>query len=222
METMNAIHPLWLVVAALAISSVPIVVGTLTSYLKVSIVMSMMRNAIGAGQIPGPMVVMAVSLTISLFVMGPVIEQTATEISRVGAGELVKAPTVEKIKGYATILTPWIEFLKRHAGEKEIMLLRELDRAQHNQTETELTQTIPVRILLPAFLLTELKEAFTFGFVLLLPFLAIDLIVANVLAGMGMFMVSPAMISLPLKLIIFVLSDAWLLITKGLIQSYQL
>lgn len=226
MAEINSIHPLWMVVGAGVISFIPLLLGMLTSYLKVSIVLGMIKNAIGAGQIPGAAIVMALSLAITIFIMGPVIEASSVKLSEINQNMLFSAPSAEKLKVLNSIFEPWRDFLLKHASKREVEVLwatqpstlAPSDNVSANIAPTE----TPLRILIPAFVLTELKEAFSMGFVLLLPFLAIDLIVANVLAGMGMFMVSPTMVALPLKLILFVLSDAWLLITRGLIASYQL
>ena len=120
---------------------------------------------------------------------------------------------------------PWLKFMADHTGSREIRSLTQLNAEPKSGDEIpqEILRTEVInhpRILIPAFMLTELKQAFAMGFVLLLPFLVIDLIVANVLAGLGMFMVSPSMISLPLKLLLFVVSDGWILLSRGLILSY--
>jgi len=231
-------HPLWIVGIALSLAMLPILVGTLTSYLKVSIVLSLIRNAIGAGQIPGAVVVMTTSFAISIYVMAPVISETAALAGSVELKRLISTPSMESLQELAPVAEPWLKFLRRHAGEREIRALsaelgkarvseqdkgRDKDQDKENSQKQEgATQEVPVSVLLTAFVITELKEAFAMGFVLLLPFLAIDLIVANILAGMGMYMLSPAMLALPLKLILFVVSDAWILLSKGLINSYAL
>ncbi len=218
----DAIHPLWLIAASLAFSTVPLVIGVCTAYLKVSVVLGMLKSGIGAQQVPGILLVMSLSLALTGYVMGPVIEET------IFAARSIKIPTFSKVPEFGSLdslkplVAPWRDFMSKHAGERELAALSALSEKTSDRKEEELVShgRDDLRVLLPAFMLTELKEAFSMGFVLLLPFLVVDLVVANVLAGMGMFMVSPAMISLPLKLLLFVVSDGWLLLSRSLIVSY--
>jgi type III secretion protein R len=220
--------PLWLVVAAMALSLVPIAVGLTKSYLKISIVLGMLKQGLGAQQMPGNLVVMAISLALSLIVMGPVIEKCGANLQTNLPKKFDGMPTAENIALLKSALEPWGEFLALHAGEREKVFVSTL-QPQTKSIEKEAKKTddngssqknsLGFGLLL-AFMLTELKEAFSMGFVLLLPFLVIDLVVSNILVGLGMFMVTPAMITLPLKLIVFVLCDGWMLLSKGLVISY--
>jgi flagellar biosynthesis protein FliP len=247
---MNA-HPMWLILASGIVALVPVLVGLMTSYVKVSIVLGMLKSALGTQQVPGNLVVMALSIAMSLFIMGPVFEESGRKAAAVDFESLLAEPNIGKVKELQVIAEPWHEFMLQHAGKRELQALSELGQLHEQaalqseatvepsadipsavvstaiQVESENSKTSQVaavswRILLPAYVLTELKEAFAMGFVLLLPFVVIDLIVANILVGMGMFMVSPVLITLPLKLILFVVSDGWMLLTRGLIQSYSM
>jgi type III secretion protein R len=132
---------------------------------------------------------------------------------------------MQRLQGIGEVFVPWREFLEKHSGPRELAALLDLDQGGGakviSSSESMRSQQPPLRVVLPAFVISELKEAFTMGFLVLLPFLLIDLIVANILAGLGMFMMSPAMISLPIKILLFVMSDAWLVIIRGLVLSYR-
>ncbi len=241
---MDTIHPTWLIFGSVVLAIVPMLVGLATSYTKMSIVFGMLRSGLGAQQVPSALVVMALSLALSVYVMAPVAEESYRIASGINLSLGASAPTLAELQRFQPLLDPWREFMKKHAGEREVAVLVSLSTvstesgvpragagvsqegnpglASATAVEASLASSATsIRILLPAFILTEVKEAFAMAFVLLLPFLAIDLIVSNILAGMGMMMVSPTMISLPLKLILFVVSDGWLLLSKGLIFSYQ-
>jgi type III secretion protein R len=235
--------PLWLVALAFGFSLVPMVIGISTSYLKISIVLGMLRQGLGAQTVPGNLVIMALSLGLSLLVMAPVIESCSSNLLTAMPENFKGVPTKKNFEDVAKALGPWREFLEAHSGEREIVFVKNLSKqaaakksgvepekalnkvAMSDQVvEPESQQSSDRKLsgfeLLLSFLLTELKEAFSMGFVLLLPFLVIDLVVSNILVALGMFMVTPAMITLPLKLIVFVLCDGWMLLSKGLVVSY--
>ena len=188
----------------------PLMIAALTSFTKVNIVIGMLKNGIGVQHAPGALIEMAISLGISAFIMLPVFEECFHRFEKAGitlGNSLPKSDVLENIS------EPWRIFLERHSGVREVRELTVLAKEDSAQPPS-------YRVLLTAFTLTELKQAFSMGFTLLLPFLAIDLIVSNLLAGLGMFMMNPLTISLPLKLILFVVTDGWLLLTKSLILSY--
>lgn len=218
---MSGIHPLWLIAAAVGLGAIPIILGVITSYLKVSIVLGMLRNALGIQQVPGNMVVMALSIAITFFIMGPVFERSIAEFDGPAfTNQLRNPPSHRFAELIAPILKPWKEFMMQHAGEREVALFHELSEVRGVHSQASSTND-SLRIVAPAFVVSELKRAFTMAFMLLLPFLMLDLIVANILAGMGMQMMSPVMVSLPLKILLFVASDGWLLVTKALVHSYS-
>lgn len=213
---MSSINPIWLLMCAVFLALVPLLIGLVTSYIKISIVLGLFRSGLGAQQVPSGLVVMALSFAMTLFVMAPTLEETRRIGETVDFARLAANPKLENLKPLEVLLEPWTSFVSEHAGAAEVAAFTGL-AAPKSKLEGR-----SLRVLIPAFILSELKEAFAMGFVLLLPFLVVDLIVANILVGMGMYMVSPVMISLPLKLILFVLCDGWMLLTKGLIASYQL
>jgi type III secretory pathway component EscR len=236
---MTTLNPFWLILLTALLALIPVMIGLVTSYVKVSVVLGMLRSGLGAQQVPGNLVVMAVSLAITFYVMSPVVLETAELAEQINFSIVLKNPSIESLEKLAPLFEPWREFMRKHAGQRELKALGEMRvsaladlpglkggnppavvQAPSNAVSKNLQEDPPLRVLLIAFVLTELKEAFAMGFVLILPFLVIDLIVANLLAGLGMFMVSPLLISLPLKLILFVVSDGWVLLTRGLINSY--
>lgn len=214
----SQIHPLWLLGLSVAVALLPTLIALTTSYLKVSVVVGMMKSALGIQHAPGVMGEMALTLAVTIYVMTPVVEETALHLSKVPIQAFLASPSQDTAKALLPAFAPIRRFLSTHAGDREVY---ELSDAAVAGDEVQTKEEAPLKVLLPAFILTELKEGFSMGFRLLLPFLAVDLIVANILAGMGMMMVSPTMITLPLKLLLFVAADGWLLLTRALIASYQ-
>lgn len=225
MAEMDVIHPAWLVATALALSVVPVAAATATSYLKVNIVLQMLRSGLGTQQVPGNLVIAVLSLGMTWFIMQPVTSEILERVGRVDTATLSERPLSEAIELLREALEPLRDFMQIHAGERELEVLTGMagKTDERDGASSPVSDAPPgdFAVLALAFLLSELREAFTIGFLMLLPFLAIDLIVANVLVGMGMFMVSPVLISLPLKIVVFLVSDGWLLLTKGLAMSYQ-
>ena len=215
---MNFSSPFFLLLASLALGMLPLCAGVASSYLKVSIVLGMIRSGLGAQQVPGTLVTMSLSVAITLAVMAPVLSRSAAAVGSLDAQRLGKSSPHEVFEQLAPAITPWREFMQKHCGERELEVMNSAMQTTDSAPTGE--RQIELRALIPAFVLSELKQGFAMGFVVLLPFLVIDLVVANLLVGMGMMMVSPVMVSLPLKLLLFVLSDGWLLLCRGLIESY--
>lgn len=201
-----------LIYLSLALALVPSILGVLTAYLKVSIVLGMLRNALGTQQTPSGLLIMAVSFAFTWLIMSPVFLSTYDRwIEKQGV--FSKGITKENLAVLNEVFTPWQEFLKTHSGDREKQFIKETIKDSVTDEDW--------RVIIPSFILTELKEAFAMALMLLLPFAVIDLVVANILGGMGMFMVSPTLISLPLKLLVFTTSDAWLFLSKALVGSYS-
>lgn len=218
----HSLHPLWLVAASLVLALAPTLLGLVTSYVKVSIVLNLLKGGFGAQGVPGTIVVLSLSLALSLFIMGPTMEASLRAAESIESGKLFREPSIAALSKLAPIAEPWREFLEKHSGERErkaVLALRPEPSDSSKRTEGQ-ADHLSWRHAMLAFLLTELREAFSMGFMLLLPFLVIDLIVANVFVGLGMFMVSPTMVSLPLKIILFVVADGWILLSRGLMHSY--
>ena len=216
------LDPIWLILISLCLALLPILFSLISAYLKVSIVLGIFKNAIGAQQIPSGIVIMGLSLAITIFIMKPVFLESNNLLKDIEIQTLQKSKISEVVTVISPALVPYRKFLQKHSGPKEINLLLNLEK-KHNPEkfiESKNNHNPDFFILTTAFLLTELKEAFMIGFIIMLPFLVIDLVIANLLAGLGMYMLSPVLISLPIKLLIIVGFDAWLLIFKGLFYSH--
>lgn len=219
---MNQVSPMQLLMVSLLLAFVPMIIATATSYLKLSIVIGMLKNALGTQQAPSALIVMVLSFTLSIFIMTPTIKSIFNKIAENTFESQELTPSYLLAKG-RSILNPWCNFLEKH-GEINEKKLFSLLASQISKKELKLSDSScfeNINIYFPAFVLSELKEGFAMAFTLLLPFLVIDLVIANILVGLGMFMVSPIMISLPVKLILFVLADGWILLSKGLVLSYS-
>lgn len=193
------------------LSFVPIVLISVTSFTRIVIVLSLLRHALGLPQTPPNSVIIALSLCLTFFSMGPVIDQINVAAvapyleNRLGAVEAVEAAKA-----------PLRTFMVRQTRESDLRAVLEMSRQPPPKSIDEIT----FGSLMPAFLLSELKTAFQIGFIIFLPFLVIDLVVGAILMGLGMIMVPPATISLPLKIMLFVLIDGWVLVSKALLSSY--
>ena len=220
------IHPYWLIAGSAAFALIPAGLAMVTSYMKVSIVLSMIRNGLGTPQVPSGTVIMALSTALTAWIMAPVAGQSYGIMQDLPAPDLRGPPSFQDYGRYLTALRPWKDFMRLHGGsrEKEFFLSLGQDSGKMAPADpgVRTLNEDDLRIILPAFILSELKESFAMAFAVMLPFLVIDLVVANILTGLGMYMVSPVMISLPLKLMLFVISDAWLLLARGLVQSYAI
>ena len=219
----TSVHQFWIIIIGAILALIPMLMALVTSYMKVSIVLGMLRNGLGTQQVPSASVIAAISLALTFYIMSPVIDQTLEILSRQDKSVFRSIPTLEKVGDYKVLLDPWRHFMKAHAGEREMKVFSDLSSKNADQPVTA-SETLDadesLRVIIPAFVMSELKGGFAMAFVVLLPFLVIDLVVSNLLIGMGMMMVSPMMISLPLKLIVFVVSDAWILLARGIVNSY--
>ncbi|MCA9792230.1 MAG: flagellar type III secretion system pore protein FliP [Candidatus Eremiobacteraeota bacterium] len=183
-----------------------------TAFIRTTITLSFLRTALGTQQVPSTQVLMGLALFITMYVMAPVgIKMNKTAIQPYLAG------TIEQPEFVAKLTTPPRQFMLLQCRDKDLILFLEL-----SQQKVESRNDAPIYVLLPAFVLSEIKTAFEIGFLLYLPFLVIDMIVASVLMSMGMFMLSPMTISLPFKLLMFVMIDGWHLIIKGLVKSFHM
>jgi flagellar biosynthetic protein FliP len=193
-----------------SLAFLPAVLLMMTSFTRIVIVLSLLRQALGTPASPPNQVLIGLSLFLTLFVMSPVIDRIHTEAYQ---------PFSENKIGLADALdkgsVPLRTFMLRQTRESDIALFAQL--AEH---KVEDPKQIPMKILIPAYVTSELKTAFQIGFVVFIPFLIIDMVVASVLMSMGMMMVSPAIVSLPFKLMIFVLVDGWALLIGSLAQSF--
>ncbi len=193
------------------VSLLPTILIVMTSFTRIVIVLSFVRSALGVPQLPPNQVLIGLSLFLTVFVMAPtwqaINEQALQPYFR---GEIDQRVALNRG------LQPLREFMFRQTRERDIALFMDLARLPRPRNPDD----VPTWVLVPAFILSELKTAFTMGFVLFIPFLVIDLIVSSTLMAMGMIMVPPVVISLPFKLLLFVMVDGWDLLVRSLVTSF--
>ena len=193
------------------LSLAPSILVMMTSFTRIVVVLSLLRTALGTATAPPNAVIVALALFLTAFVMGPALQNAYdTGIKPLVNNEI----SVEQAFERSTV--PLKAFMQKNVREKDLALFSDLSREPRPESPEQLS----LRILVPAFMISELKRAFEIGFLLFLPFLIIDLVVASVLMSMGMMMLPPVVVSLPFKLIFFVLVDGWSLVAGSLVQSY--
>ncbi|MFH0900348.1 MAG: type III secretion system export apparatus subunit SctR [Pseudomonadota bacterium] len=216
-------RPIVTVLLLAALSLLPIVAVLTSSFVKIAVVLSIVRNAIGAPQVPPSMVVTGLALVLSALVMTPVAEKmydTLKPAFMVREKESAEKAAADLVSTAASAAEPLRQFLAKHAHSRDRAVFVDIARRMRPPEERARIADSGFLVLLPAFLTSELKEAFSIGFLLFIPFLVIDLVVANVLLSLGMHMLSPTTISLPFKLLLFVMVDGWALLARGLALSY--
>lgn len=219
---MKTLSPEVLLVVSLGIGIVPLFVAIGTCYLKFSIVLSLLRSGFGTQSAPSASMVMALSMVMSLVVMQPVISKTQDALGALPLSDLSKGKVGDILQRGEQLLSPWRSFLLNHCGERELETFERLTRPNGEPEEVGVGGRAPSLVTtLAAFTLSEIKKGFLIAFLLLIPFFAIDLIVSNLLVALGLTMMSPSTVSLPLKLLLFVSSDGWLLLAKSLISAYR-
>ncbi|MDR1911823.1 MAG: flagellar type III secretion system pore protein FliP [Helicobacteraceae bacterium] len=205
-QTLNIIIILTLLVLA------PSLIMMMTSFTRLLIVFSFLRQAMGTQQTPPNQILVSMALILTFFIMEPAMRQAWNE----GV-----TPYMNEEIGYAEAfdrsIAPFEDFMLRNTREKDLALFLRIRGEENIQSEEDIT----LPILLPAFMISELKTAFEIGFLLYLPFLVIDMVVSSVLMAMGMMMLPPVMISLPFKIILFIMVDGWNLIVGSLVRSFQ-
>ena len=189
----------------------PALLLTMTSFTRIMIVLSLLRQAMGTAQAPGNQVLLGLSLFLTIFIMMPVLEKVNTDAVQPYLQE--KIDVVSAVKKASE---PFRQFMLRQTRETDLELFIRIS----GKEDLESADDVPFSLLLPAFVTSELKTAFQIGFLIFLPFLIIDLVVASVLMSMGMMMLSPMIISLPFKIMLFVLADGWSLIMEMLAASF--
>ena len=194
-----------------ALSFLPALLLMMTGFTRIVIVLSLMRQAIGAQAAPPNQVIIGLSLFLTLFVMGPTLDKVYKEAYEpFAANQISFNEALEKGQG------PMRAFMLKQTRQSDLGLFTRLARLE-GEVKPE---TVPLRVLVPAFVTSELKSAFQIGFLIFIPFLVIDMIVASVLMSLGMMMLSPVMVALPFKLMLFVLADGWNLLLGSLAASF--
>lgn len=200
-----------LLVLLTVLSLAPAILILATSFTRIVIVLSMVRSAIGTPTIPPNQVVVGLALLLTFFIMTPVYQEVnAQAIEPYLAGEMDQEKAVE------TAVAPVRNFMFSQVREEDLELFMGLD----GQERPETLDDIPTVVLLPAFVISELRAAFIMGFALYVPFLVIDLIISSILLAMGMMMLPPSLISLPFKVLLFIMVDGWYLLTRSLAMSF--
>jgi flagellar biosynthetic protein FliP len=192
------------------LSLAPSILIMVTSFTRIVVVLSFLRSALGLQQTPPNAVLISLALFLTGFIMAPVIEQAYTA----GIAPLMKEEITET-QAFDRTVAPIHKFMMEHVREHDLALF--MDMSKTTPTTPEAT---PLRALVPAFMISELRRAFEIGFLLFVPFLVIDMVVASILMSMGMMMLPPITISLPFKLIFFVLVDGWYMVAGSLVRSF--
>lgn len=196
------------------LSIAPSILIMVTSFTKISVVLSFVRTAIGLQQTPPNSVIISLALFLTFFIMAPTLEKSYEN----GLYPLMQN-TIKEEAALQNIAKSFREFMLENVSEKELSLFTDIAHLEGEEAQKENT---PLQVLIPAFMISELKKAFEIGFLIFLPFLVIDMLVSSVLMAMGMMMLPPIMISLPFKIIFFVLIDGWYMLCGSLVKSYGL
>ncbi len=217
-------RPLVLMVALTALGLAPFVLLMVTSFVKISVVLSIVRSALGTQQIPPTQVITGLAIILTVYIMAPV-GQAMFRAADAGDvtqnGSLLDAKSVDVvIKAALKAREPLRDFLLKKVTLKDRTLFYSLALKLRKPEDRVGIEEKDFLVLVPSFVVSELKEAFQIGFLLFVPFLVIDMVVANILLALGMQMLSPTTISMPFKLLLFVLVDGWYLIAKGLVVGY--
>jgi len=208
---------LQLIALVTVLSLAPSVLVMVTSFTRIVVVLSLLRTALGVQQSPPNSVIISLALFLTAFVMAPVF-QSAYETGI----EPLMQEQISMTDAFERASKPFEAFMSSQVREKDLKLFIDMSNqaAPPEQGEDVTPDTVPLFVLVPAFVISELKRAFEIGFLLFVPFIIIDMVVASVLMSMGMMMLPPIVVSLPFKLIFFVLVDGWHLVTGSLVQSF--
>lgn len=201
-----------LLLSLTVLSMAPAILVVMTSFTRIVIVLSILRHALGMQQTPPNTVIISLALFLTLFNMAPVFKDIQSQaFEPYSAGELSGKDAIN------AAMQPMRDFMVRQTREQDLALMVEISKTERPETMSD----VDTVLLIPAFMLSELKTAFQIGFVIFLPFLLIDIVIATILMSMGMLMVPPMMISLPVKILMFVLIDGWNLIVQSLLGSFH-
>lgn len=194
------------------LSLAPSILVMMTSFTRIIVVFSITRSALSTNATPPNMVLVSLALFLTLFIMAPVFEKSWDQ----GIKPMIDEK-VEIMEGLEKASAPIKEFMVKNTREKDLLLFQDLSQEKKPKTVTE----TPLKVAVPAFMISELRRAFEIGFLIFIPFLIIDMVIASVLMSMGMMMLPPTVLAMPFKIIFFVLVDGWYLLSGSLIQSFQ-
>ncbi|MCW5960216.1 MAG: flagellar type III secretion system pore protein FliP [Pyrinomonadaceae bacterium] len=209
-ETVASSMPLQIIVLLTLLSFIPAILISMTCFTRLIVVFHFLRQALGTQETPNNQVLLGLSMFITFFVMSPTLTQVYNEAYLpMSEGEISQTQALEKG------LVPLRAYMLKHTRERDLALFLRLSKSARPAT----AEDVPTTALIPAFMISELKTAFQIGFVLFLPFLVIDLAVSSVLLSMGMMQLPPVIVSMPLKILLFVMVDGWYLIVSSLVKS---
>ncbi len=209
-KTATSSTPLQIIVMLTLLSFIPAILISMTCFTRLIVVFHFLRQAIGTQETPNNQILLGLSLFITLFVMSPTLKQVYEEAYKpMSDGAITQAEALEKG------LVPLRAYMLKHTREKDLALFIRLSKSARPASADEVATTA----LIPAYMISELKTAFQIGFVLFLPFLVVDLAVSSVLLSMGMMQLPPVIVSMPLKVLLFVMVDGWYLIIGSLVKS---
>ncbi|MBQ4567148.1 MAG: type III secretion system export apparatus subunit SctR [Desulfovibrio sp.] len=215
----TGINPLYLIGGLALLGLAPFMLMLVSSYVKIVVVTSLVRNALGVQQVPPAMVMNGLAIILTVFIMAPMAMDTLELLEK---QRMSASPTPQELLNVADKVSPPLrQFLSKNTDPAILKAFMGTAQRIWPEKRRESIDKDNLLILVPAFTITELTRAFQIGFLLYLPFVAIDLIISNILLAMGMMMVSPMTISLPFKLLLFVTLEGWLKISQGLLLSYQ-
>ncbi len=204
---------LQIVILLTVLALAPSILIMVTSFIRFIVVMSFLRNAMGINQMPPNQLLVGLALILTFFVMSPVVEKSYNE----GIKPYIDKE-MESEEAFDKAIGPFRDFMLAQTREKDLALFVNIAKLQQPENASE----IPLQVLIPGFVISELRIAFQIAFVLFIPFLVIDMVVASVLMSMGMMMLPPIIVSLPFKILLFVLVDGWYLLTKSLVESFKM
>jgi flagellar biosynthetic protein FliP len=193
------------------LSLAPAILIMLTSFTRIVMVLSLLRQAMGTHQMPPNQVIIGIALFLSVFIMTPIWQAVNANALQPYLNE-----AISRDQAFENALKPVRQFMFRQTKEKELALFVDISRIERPRNMHD----VPLTVLIPAFIISEVKTAFQIGLLLYVPFLIVDMVVASVLLSMGMMMLPPVMVSLPFKLMLFVLADGWYLIIGSLVKSF--
>lgn len=194
------------------ISIAPAILVLMTSFTRIIVVLGFMRQALATQQMPPNQVLVGLALFLTMFIMAPVWQRVYVD-----AYQPLTSGEIGVEEAYDKAITPLREFMLRQTREKDLMLFVRLSRGERPETYAD----IPTHVIVPAYVISELRTAFEIGFMIYVPFLIIDMVVASTLMAMGMLMLPPIFISLPFKIVMFVLADGWYRLVGSLVESFH-
>lgn len=214
---LTAFSPSSALLTVIFLALAPFVAVMITSFTKIVVVLSLLRNALGVQQVPPNVVLNGLAIVLTIYVMYPVGQQISSNLE---GQENITESTEAMVGAAEAAKEPLRAFLIKHSDERERLFFLDTIKRMSENGEPVSVESTDFVILIPAFTISELTAAFQIGFLIFLPFIVIDLVIANILMAMGMMMLSPTVVSLPFKLLLFVLIEGWAKLAHGLVLSY--